>query len=253
MSAIIRFVSLVAAAGLIGANSFGADQPLTVGYGASIAAYCKKATEEFKQGASTKIEVLSPEGMASDSILKAVDGGMAKLGISGNSWENMMALIKDKKLDIKNLANIKPRVLGNDRVIFMTYPGGPTELNKEQLKSVLTGKVTNWKAVGGEDVPVHIILPNNTPSTQKTISQAIMDGEDFFRKGVKSATGDEELLKMVATTKGAISFGSPLTNFSTVNRPKHPDIIKPVTAITVGTPTPEAEKFMKLVEKALNP
>ncbi len=228
--------------------SLGNTNEIKVAFGASIANYLTKALATHTS--ETKFVAFNEKGLAANNILKAVDDGTAEVGISGNSWENMQILVKEKNLDIKNMDKIVSKFLGNDKLIFMTFKGGPATLSKDQLKDVLTGKIKNWKLLGSEDAPVQIVLPFNTPSTQKTISATILDGKDIFRKGVKMMEADE-IPAFVAKTKGAISFGSPLSNFGDVNKPKHPEFVKPVTAITIGKPSAEVEAFFKTVESIL--
>jgi ABC-type phosphate transport system substrate-binding protein len=222
-----------------------------VAYGASIAGIAKQGIVKYESESKQKVEIMHEDGMASDSILLAVDGGKADLGISGNSWENLTSLIKEKKIEIKNLSKIQSKVLGQDAVIFITYKGGPKELSKEQLKKLLTGEARSWKDIGGEDVAVQIVIPNNTPATQKTISHAVLDNADIYRKNIKIVNGGDETAKLVASTKGAIGFVSTMTNFGEANRPKHLLISKPVTAFTIGAPNKASAKIMEAVEKAL--
>jgi phosphate transport system substrate-binding protein len=226
-------------------------QPVIIAYGASIAELAKKVISEYEAQTHQKAERMRDGGMASDSILLAVDAGKADLGISGNSWDNMTALIKEKKIEVKNMDKIQSKVLGQDSVLFITYKGGPKELTQEQLKKLWSGEVKSWKEIGGDDVAVQLVIPNNTPSTQKTISQSILGGADIFRKGIKIINGGDETAKYVAATKGAIGFGGPMTNFGEANRPQHSPLSKPVTAITLGAPSANAAKIMSAMAKVL--
>ncbi len=244
-------IVLLGAASQLPSHSLASDGRLRVSYGTSIVAYSMKAMSAFEAETGRKIEPVREAGMGSDSIIIAVDLGNAELGVSGNSWENMQDLVKEKKLTIKNAAKIQHKPLGYDSVNVITFPGGPKELSKEQLKGIFTGKYTSWKQFGGNDVPIQIVLTHNTPSTQKTFSKEVLDGEDIFRKGARTASDYTEAAKIVADSLNAITFISPLTDSHGANKVKHPPVRKEVTAIYLGEPTEDMQKLMRAYTNVL--
>jgi phosphate transport system substrate-binding protein len=48
-------------------------------------------------------------------------------------------------------------IIGYDAVaVFVSKDNPVSDLSKEQLKGIFTGKITNWKQVGGKDAPIAV-------------------------------------------------------------------------------------------------
>lgn len=81
-------------------------------------------------------------------------------------------------------------------------------LSLSQLKDIFTGKLTNWKAVGGPDLKITAFSPN--PQTEDTIAfleEKLFAGAEFSPTVQKVETTTESIRK-VAQTPGGISFAT---------------------------------------------
>lgn len=79
-------------------------------------------------------------------------------------------------------------------------------LTKDQLIEIFTGKVKNWKEVGGSDEPVVIINRPATSGTRALYKEKALGGQD---EAVGSALQQDDsgvLEQTVAQTKGAIGY-----------------------------------------------
>lgn len=78
-------------------------------------------------------------------------------------------------------------------------------LTQQQLKDIFTGKVTNWKDVGGKDAPISIIGRAASSGTRMTITKIILEGASFTDKATaQDSTGN--LLTAVGSTPGSIGY-----------------------------------------------
>jgi phosphate transport system substrate-binding protein len=248
----VRNAKLIAAAFVfISSQLASAEETIKVASGSQVLFSVNAVKAAFEKDEKVKIEQLKEEGLAADSVLIAVAGGKAELGLLGATHEGLTKLVKEKKLEVSNYSAIQLKVVGYDKINFITYKGGPKELSKDQLKGIFTGKITNWKEVGGQDVPVILALPTNSPATQKLISTKVLDGEEFFKKGVKQLSTAAELPKFLASTKGAISFGPSSMKSEDLNFPKHPEVSRPIGAITLNAPSARAANLIDRIEKGL--
>ena len=235
---------LLAAAMALTGSGAGAVDTLSIAFGSTVASHIKNLKDGFEAKSGYNLDSLKDEGMGSDSVVVAVDSGKVDVGIIGSPYEEVLKVAQEKKLEIKNLEKIKTKVVGRDKVIFVTYKGGPKELTNAQIKSVLTGAVRNWKEIGFDDAPVLIAVQTNSPVTQKLISSQLLDGQDFHRRGIKILRTYEELAKFVGSTKGAIGFGPPSMQGPEVNVLAKPEIFKPFIALTIGEPNVKAAKLI---------
>lgn len=81
------------------------------------------------------------------------------------------------------------------------------DLTIDQLKSIFTGEVTNWKEVGGADAAITVINRASGSGTRATFEAAVLGDTkvpDTFKPQEQDSSG--AAAKMVASTPGAISY-----------------------------------------------
>lgn len=78
-------------------------------------------------------------------------------------------------------------------------------LTKAQAADIFTGKITNWKDVGGPDQKISIIGRAASSGTRLNVEQIVMDGQKMTdAAAAQDSTGN--LLTGVANTPGAIGY-----------------------------------------------
>jgi phosphate transport system substrate-binding protein len=80
-----------------------------------------------------------------------------------------------------------------------------SNLTTEQLVGIMSGKITNWKEVGGNDQKIAVIMRAASSGTRMTIQSLVMKTEQFTTNGVvQDSTG--AVRTTVANTPGAIGY-----------------------------------------------
>lgn len=111
---------------------------------------------------------ISISGGGSALGIKKVANGDAEIGNSGRPLTNIekqMYGITDWPLAIDSLAMI----VNSSNII--------DELTKDQVKSIYSGKVKNWKELGGADAPITVYAREEKSGTQTTFSMLALDEE----------------------------------------------------------------------------
>jgi len=82
----------------------------------------------------------------SDHGVETVANGKVQLGLVGRSL---------KEGELKKYPDLKPVTIGQDGIALVVHSSNPVrKLNKQQIQDIYTGKITNWKDVGGKDAPI---------------------------------------------------------------------------------------------------
>lgn len=116
----------------------------------------------------------------------------------GNSDVEVTDELKDKGLVDHQVAVAPFLIIVNKDVTV-------DSLTKAQMKDIFTGKITNWKDVGGKDQKIAIIGRAKSSGSRATIVKTVMDGVDFTDAATaQDSTGN--LLTGVAQTPGAIGY-----------------------------------------------
>lgn len=80
------------------------------------------------------------------------------------------------------------------------------ELSIEQLEKIFTGKVTNWKDIGGSDAPITVYSRENSSGTYEFFKEHILKGQDFVATA-QTTPGTAALLQNVSRDKNGIGYG----------------------------------------------
>ncbi len=80
-----------------------------------------------------------------------------------------------------------------------------SELNTDQLKAIFTGEITNWAAVGGEDLPIIVYMrAEDTPHTQ-ILREAFL-ADIVFTDSAQIMGGMGDIIAAVEGTPGSIGY-----------------------------------------------
>jgi phosphate transport system substrate-binding protein len=79
-------------------------------------------------------------------------------------------------------------------------------LSLEQLKAIFTGKIRNWKEVGGQDLPITVYSRENSSGTYEFFKEHVLQGQDFMASA-QAMAGTAALLQGVAHDAKAIGYG----------------------------------------------
>ncbi len=64
-----------------------------------------------------------------------------------------------------------------DAFIFLVHPDNPVKsLTIKQIQDIYTGKITNWKEVGGADSPIKPFVRNDNSGSQELMESLVMKG-----------------------------------------------------------------------------
>ena len=83
---------------------------------------------------------------------------------------------------------------------------GITNLTKEQLISIFTAQITNWKDVGGPDEAIVLVTRPTTSGTRALFTQYALNGNQEASNAALETDNSGTLIKSVQENKGAIGY-----------------------------------------------
>ena len=89
--------------------------------------------------------------------------------------------------------------------VIVNPAAGVTNLTKAQLRDVLSGKVTNWKEVGGSDSKIILINRLRTSGVRRVVGRAILGKVPFVESGIVEDAAPSALADVKAVP-GALSY-----------------------------------------------
>jgi phosphate transport system substrate-binding protein len=80
------------------------------------------------------------------------------------------------------------------------------ELTEDQVGAIFTGKITNWKDVGGPDAPITVYSRENSSGTYEFFKEHVLKGQDFAASA-QTMPGTAAIVQAVIKDKNGIGYG----------------------------------------------
>ncbi|MCX7723241.1 MAG: phosphate ABC transporter substrate-binding protein [Verrucomicrobiae bacterium] len=90
--------------------------------------------------------------------------------------------------------------------VYVNAENPVRELTLEQLEGIFTGKIKNWKEVGGPDAPIVVYSRENSSGTYEFFKEHVLKGKDFVASA-QTMPGTAAVLQAVAKDKNGIGYG----------------------------------------------
>lgn len=90
--------------------------------------------------------------------------------------------------------------------IYVAESNPIKEITIEQLRQIFSGKVRNWKALGGADAPITVYSRENSSGTYEFFKEHVLQGGDFA-SSAQTMPGTAAVLAAVAKDKNGIGYG----------------------------------------------
>ena len=90
--------------------------------------------------------------------------------------------------------------------VYVSAENSLKELSVDQLEQIFTGKIKNWKVLGGPDAPITVYSRENSSGTYEFFKEHVLKGKDFA-SSAQTMPGTAAVLQAVAKDKNGIGYG----------------------------------------------
>jgi phosphate transport system substrate-binding protein len=158
------------------------------------------AEDYMKKNPNTVLQVT---GGGSGTGISALINGTTDICASSRA---MKPQEKEKLRDRYNNTGIETPVARDGLAVYVNAVSSLTEITMADLKGIFTGKITNWKQLGGPDNNIIVYSRENSSGTYVFFKEAVLQGADFTPRA-QTMPGTAAVVNAVAKEKFGIGYG----------------------------------------------
>jgi phosphate transport system substrate-binding protein len=203
------------------------------------------AGEFHKKTPDIEIDV---QGGGSTAGIQALATGIADIGTCSRSLSE-----EEAKL-------YKGIVIARDGLAVVVHQSNPIGgLTRQQIQDIFSGKITNWRDVGGQDMVVRPVSREEGSGTREAFTKLVMD-KVLVASSAATQESNGAVKELVRGDPGAIGYMSlglsgglkclsidgVVPSTSTVTSGQYP-LVRPFLFVVKDAPRPEAQRFIDFV------
>lgn len=147
------------------------------------------------------------------NIKIVVKGGGSGVGITSIieglcDIANASRAAKQKELDLaaKKGRELKVNIIAMDGIAVVVNPSNPIKnITIEQLRGIYTGKIKNWKELGGPDKKIIAVSRENSSGTFEFFTEFVLEKKRTRADAIMQAS-NQGVINFVQRTEGAIGY-----------------------------------------------
>ncbi len=224
---------------------------VTVSGSTTVQPLAEKLAEAFMAGnTGVRIDV---QGGGSSVGVKAAGEGTSDIGMASRE-------IKDSEMTEFPALNVF--VIARDGIAIVAHPDvSVTDLTVEQVRDIFSGKITNWKDLGGDDQNILVVSREEGSGTRGAFEEMVMGKDALISASAILQPSNGSIRTTVSTTPysvGYLSFGYLDSTVKTISiggvAPTEPNaadgtypIVRPLNMLTNGEPTGAVKGFLDFI------
>ena len=147
---------------------------------------------------------LSLTANTSGEGLLALLKGEADLAMIWAPLDSMVAVLRKSTPDLP-FDRLREFRVARSWVAYSVNPGNPVRsVSVAKLKQILSGKIDNWRELGGPDLPIHVVSLRNGGGSKRTTEETLFGGACITPRAEIIVETAQEVVQTVVQDRGAL-------------------------------------------------
>jgi phosphate transport system substrate-binding protein len=154
-------------------------------------------------------------------------------------------LVNAKTPGALDITGLKVKAIGSAKIHVIVNPANTAKLTAAQAKDIFSGKVKNWKEVGGSDAAILVAAEAVGNGTRTVVESVFLKGE--VAASARIMTTLQQVADVVKQAPNAIGYGNASSITPAVTVVSGVDIAQPLALVTKGAPNATAAKVISAI------
>jgi phosphate transport system substrate-binding protein len=239
------------AAGLLVATAStraGADAITVAGSTAFTSTIMKPHQKEIEAATGHTLIVLPSK---TDYGVKLLLEKRADLGMISTQLELLKRNLEETDPGLP-LNDLKEFDVYRSSIAFAVHPSNPVRsISTEQMKKVLLGTITNWRELGGANLPIRLVMVDVGAGIPLTLQTQLLDGKPIAAKNPIKVRTSSQTAKVVEQEPSALGLSQAnnlpgrKVSILAFDRP----IEQALSYVTLGEPSPAVRSVIEATQK----
>ena len=165
---------------------------ITISGSTSVGPTMEVLAQEYEKNNDVKIEV---QQVGSSAGIKNTIDGTSNLGMSS------------RDLKYEEAQSLDETQIAIDGIAVVTNTENKvSDLTMDQVKDIFTGKITNWKEVGGNDAPIVVVSREDGSGTRDGFQENVGFESEELTKDAQISDGSGNIKSIVEGNENAIGY-----------------------------------------------
>jgi phosphate transport system substrate-binding protein len=198
---------------------------------------------EIERQSGQQLELV---GNGSQRGIADLVAGRAQIAMISAPLAQEVRKVNEKTQGGIDVGHLKAHQIGKTTVAFAVHQSNAVRtLTNRQLADVFTGKVKNWKELGGADQEIIIVTAQPGDGLRAMVEANLLDGADL-PTGARAMTNATQIAKVVSQLPGGIGIVAPTSLDGSVAELRGDDpIVQPLVLVTMGEETSEVRRVIE--------
>jgi phosphate transport system substrate-binding protein len=199
-----------------------------------------QAAIEAKSGVKLAVMV-----NGSGNGLVDVASGKSDIAMISAPMEAEAKLVNAKTPGALDISGLKVKAIGSAKINVIVNPANTAKLTSAQVKDIFSGKLKNWKEVGGSDSAILVVAEAAGNGTRTVVESVFLKGE--IAASARIMTTLQQAADVVKQAPNAIGYGNASSITPAVTVVSGVDIAQPLALVTKGAPSATAAKVISAI------
>ena len=186
--------------------------------------------------------IVTPE--AEKALISLEKGEVDMASINGLSFDDLIVKAQARGVPLDPASLKRAQIGTSNLIVLLNKTNRVKQLSREQLKAIFTGRITNWRDVGGVEGVINVYWGKGSPNQNKPFTKWVLDGEQVTAQA-KPAGDLFSLRDIVINDPAAIVLSTSGLITPSTKVPEIPVMKLPMEVVTKGEPSAKVKRLLK--------